>query len=265
MAKRQYLIGAWRFDPAESVLHSQGVARRLEHRTARALELLCDRRGDVVSKDELLEVVWQGRSVSANSVAIVIGDLRRALGDDPRAPVHIVTINKRGYRLTEGDAAPVQGGGRARRHDWRLSVAGGVAVLCIGLAGLQMMPRAPVDLLVEPTRNETGRADYDALARSLDAVVTDRAARLPGVRALSPPAAPSGREPLVLSPRLIMWNGAPELAMTVRNKGTRAVVWSAFAGGPAGGLAQATASRLLTLAQRLARRRGPFSGSLSLL
>jgi hypothetical protein len=60
----------------------------LEDRAARTLELLCRRRGEVVSKAELIDAVWGGRSISANSVAVVIGDLRKAIEEDAHAPVH---------------------------------------------------------------------------------------------------------------------------------------------------------------------------------
>lgn len=255
MAKQEHLIGRWRFDPDEAVLRSEGAERRLEDRAARALELLCARRGEIVSKDELLDGIWGGRVVSANSVAIVIGDLRRALDDDPRAPVHIVTITKRGYRLAAAVATAAHEVDRPLRRRMRIRLASAAVVAAaMGLLiGSHLMAPAPVELVLEPTRNETGRADYDALARALDAAVTDRVAHFHGVRTLSAPPASSGGERLVLSSRLIMWNGAPELAMTATDMRTHAVVWSAFAAGPAGDLARAAGSRLSTLQDRLAR------------
>lgn len=255
--KQTYLIGRWRFDPDEPVLRSEDAECRLEHRAARTLELLCQRRGDVVSKAELLDTVWGARSVSANSVAIVIGDLRRALEDDPRAPTHIVTINKRGYRLTESRAPAALADRAPARRAWlRAPLAGAVlaaGALSVLSLGLLSFSRSPVELLVEPTRNATGRADYDPLARSLSAVVVDRASRFHGVRALTATSASSNGRYLVLNSQLILWGGAPELAMTATDARTHAVVWSGFAGGPPGSLARSAASRLATLQVRLAR------------
>src|SRR2546430_2002138 len=99
-------IGDWRFHAGEDELRRPGERRKLEHRAARTLELLCGRRGEVVSREAILEAVWQGRAVSPNSVAIVISDLREALGDDARSPRHIETVAKRGYRLHAEAAAP---------------------------------------------------------------------------------------------------------------------------------------------------------------
>lgn len=255
--KQTYLIGRWRFDPDEAVLRSEDAERRLEHRAARTLELLCERRGEVVSKAELLDSVWGARAVSANSVAIVIGDLRRALEDDPRAPSQIVTINKRGYRLTESRSPAASAGRAPARRAWlRAALAGAVlvgGVLSVLSLGLASFSRSPVELLVEPARNATGRADYDPLTRSLSAVVVDQASRFHGVRALTATAASSGGRRLVLNSRLILWGGAPELAMTATDARTHAVVWSSFASGPPGGLARSAATRLATLQARLVR------------
>lgn len=128
------------------------------------------------------------------------------------------------------------------------------AAAAMGLiVGAHLVARAPVELVLEPTRNETGRADYNALSRALDAAVTNRVAHFEGVRAFAAAPASSGGERLVLSTRLILWNGAPELAMTATDARTHAVVWSAFAAGPVGDLARAAGSRLSGLQQRLAR------------
>lgn len=63
------------------------------------LVVLHQRAGEVLSSSQLLDEVWGGAAVSGHSVAIVISDLRRALGDDARAPRLIETVPKRGYRL----------------------------------------------------------------------------------------------------------------------------------------------------------------------
>ena len=54
-----------------------------------------------VSPEEMLDVVWGGVFVSDNSVHRAIATLRKALGDDAKAPRYIQTVTKRGYRLLE--------------------------------------------------------------------------------------------------------------------------------------------------------------------
>src|SRR3954464_1637110 len=100
----RHRIGAWEFSPATGELRRRTDLRRLEPRAAKALEMLCEAGGEVVSQEQLIDGVWQGRSLSENSVAVVIGQLRRALDDDAREPRLIETIPKRGYRLRDTEA-----------------------------------------------------------------------------------------------------------------------------------------------------------------
>jgi DNA-binding winged helix-turn-helix (wHTH) protein/Tol biopolymer transport system component len=71
----------------------------------------------LVTKDELLDAVWQETSVSENSLTRAVALLRRLLGDDTREPRYITTVPTVGYRLrcevvvsggeTNGSPAPV--------------------------------------------------------------------------------------------------------------------------------------------------------------
>src|SRR5688500_12561929 len=63
------------------------------------LEILIARRPNVVSKEVLLDEVWPGKVVEEANLAIAVGEVRKALGDDPRAPVLVVTVARRGYRF----------------------------------------------------------------------------------------------------------------------------------------------------------------------
>ena len=69
-------------------------AVQVERKVMEVLALLAGRQGEVVSKEELIQKVWEGRFVSDDVVWRSVGELRRALGDGA-----IQTIPKRGYRL----------------------------------------------------------------------------------------------------------------------------------------------------------------------
>ena len=56
----------------------------------------CDR---VVSKDELIEIVWDGRIVSDGTLNTRINSVRRAVGDDGKAQAVIKTFPRRGFRF----------------------------------------------------------------------------------------------------------------------------------------------------------------------
>ena len=72
---------------------------QLEPKVVEVLVRLAGRWGEVVSKEELVRDVWQGRYVSDDVIWRSIAELRRALGDDARRPRCIETVAKRGYRL----------------------------------------------------------------------------------------------------------------------------------------------------------------------
>jgi TolB-like protein/Flp pilus assembly protein TadD len=84
-------------------------------------------RGRVLSKDEIIEQVWEGRIVSDEALSVAVHSLRRALGDSARNSRYIETIPGRGYRWAEpvtrageeADEAPLA------REDTAIRVAGG--------------------------------------------------------------------------------------------------------------------------------------------
>lgn len=80
---------------------------RLAPKVSDLLLCLVEHRGRVVSKDELLEVVWDGRFLADSALSRTVAELRAALEDDARAPRFIETIPKTGYRLLpESESAP---------------------------------------------------------------------------------------------------------------------------------------------------------------
>ncbi len=95
----RWRIGAYTACSDSDMLFADGVQHKLERRAMETLVLLCAHAGQVVKKDDLIEAVWGRLAVSDHSVAMVICQLRRAFGDDARAPTYIETITKRGYRL----------------------------------------------------------------------------------------------------------------------------------------------------------------------
>ena len=102
------MVGSWTAVPgANELIAKGGVAVRVEPRAMDVLVLMHARRGEVVFTDEILDRVWGGAAVSGHSVAIVVSDLRKALGDDPRKPRFLETVPKRGYRLRAEQGAGV--------------------------------------------------------------------------------------------------------------------------------------------------------------
>jgi hypothetical protein len=63
------------------------------------LEILVARRPNVVSKEILLDEVWPGKVVEEANLAIAVGEVRKALGEDSKSPALVVTVARRGYRF----------------------------------------------------------------------------------------------------------------------------------------------------------------------
>ncbi|HEX8151479.1 MAG TPA: helix-turn-helix domain-containing protein, partial [Thermoanaerobaculia bacterium] len=62
--------------------------------------LFLARRDQVVTRNELMRDVWgYADSVVSRTVDTHVAELRRKLERDPRAPRHILTVKKVGYRL----------------------------------------------------------------------------------------------------------------------------------------------------------------------
>ena len=60
---------------------------------------LVQNREHVVSKDELLDVVWGGRMVSESTLTSHINAARKAIGDSGREQLRIRTVARKGFRF----------------------------------------------------------------------------------------------------------------------------------------------------------------------
>jgi DNA-binding winged helix-turn-helix (wHTH) protein len=90
------------------------------------LQVLLEHRPALVTKAELQDRVWPDVAVVEANVANAIAEIRRVLGDDPKAPKYVSTVSRRGYRFCAdaeplGDAAAPQ---RQRFLRWWLNWKG---------------------------------------------------------------------------------------------------------------------------------------------
>jgi DNA-binding winged helix-turn-helix (wHTH) protein/tetratricopeptide (TPR) repeat protein len=93
----------FRLDVANATLWRNDKVVPLRPKSFAALCYLIERRGQLVTKGELLDAVWRNRCVGEAVLKVCINGLRQALGDDAHAPTYLITIARRGYRF----AAPV--------------------------------------------------------------------------------------------------------------------------------------------------------------
>ncbi|HET7694672.1 MAG TPA: LpqB family beta-propeller domain-containing protein [Vicinamibacterales bacterium] len=92
-------FGPFAFDRQSRLLWRDGAEVALPPRVLGVLELLIDRAGQVVARQDLLDAVWKDAFVTDTSLAEAVSFLRQALGDDPQSPRYIQTIHRRGYRF----------------------------------------------------------------------------------------------------------------------------------------------------------------------
>ena len=95
----RFRIGEWQVERTTNELVRAGEALHIEPKAMEVLVALASRAGQVVSREELLAAVWPSVIVGDEALTQSVIKLRRALGDNPRAPAYIETISKRGYRL----------------------------------------------------------------------------------------------------------------------------------------------------------------------
>lgn len=83
----------------EFTLVKAGEVVPVEPKAFRVLLILLRNPQRLISKEELLNSVWEDTAVSENSLARSIGLLRRLLGDETRSPRYIETVATVGYRF----------------------------------------------------------------------------------------------------------------------------------------------------------------------
>jgi DNA-binding winged helix-turn-helix (wHTH) protein/tetratricopeptide (TPR) repeat protein len=107
-----YQFTSYELDTDRCELRAEGAPRSLERQVFRLLVLLVENRDRLVSKDEIIDKVWDGRVVSDAAVASRVKSARRALGDDGKSQRFIKTLHRQGFRfvanvkISQGSAGP---------------------------------------------------------------------------------------------------------------------------------------------------------------
>src|SRR6201997_1515206 len=88
-------------DRAAYELRRSGRALKLERIPMELLLLLVEKRGQLVTRDQIIEKIW-GKDVfldTDNSINAAIRKIRQVLKDNPEQPRFVQTITGRGYRF----------------------------------------------------------------------------------------------------------------------------------------------------------------------
>jgi TolB-like protein/Flp pilus assembly protein TadD len=94
-----YRFGNFSVDVDGYELSAAGSPIKLQPQAFALLVFLIDHRERVLSKEEIIDAVWEGRAVSDSSLNARINALRRALGDSGENQSVIKTFPRRGFRF----------------------------------------------------------------------------------------------------------------------------------------------------------------------
>jgi Tol biopolymer transport system component/DNA-binding winged helix-turn-helix (wHTH) protein len=112
--RRIIRFGLFSLDTANRELHKCGNTVRLQRQHFAVLLMLVERAGQVVSRDEIREHIWDANTFVdfERSINFAINQIRTALGDDAEKPRFVETIPRHGYRflcpIEVSEAPPVQ-------------------------------------------------------------------------------------------------------------------------------------------------------------
>ena len=113
-----YEFEGFRLDLAEKVLLRDDVSISITPKVFETLQVFVENAGQLIEKDELMELIWHERFVEESNLTFNIKMLRKALGDDAQKPRFLETVPKRGYRfIAEVRRIEADGENRRRRGD----------------------------------------------------------------------------------------------------------------------------------------------------
>lgn len=113
-------FGTVRLDPDRRQLVRDGREQHLSPKAFDLLLALVNARPSVLTKDELMARVWADTFVSDANLAVLVGEVRAAIGDTARAPRFIRTHHAVGYSFIGevSEAPPAPAGPGAGPRAW---------------------------------------------------------------------------------------------------------------------------------------------------
>jgi DNA-binding winged helix-turn-helix (wHTH) protein/TolB-like protein/Tfp pilus assembly protein PilF len=161
-----FTLGEWEVLPGKGVLRRGDDEERPEPKVFEVLIALAMRDGNLVTRDDLVDEVWDGRPTSDEPINRCLSQLRGHLDDRQRPHKYVETLQRRGYRLVrrvelhkKPEAELAEGLARQPGPSLRLwkIVAAILAVGFIAIAAFTWAPTVPVrSIAVMPFENLSG-------------------------------------------------------------------------------------------------------------
>jgi DNA-binding winged helix-turn-helix (wHTH) protein/TolB-like protein len=151
-----FVLGGAEVQPSSREIVFAGMRETVEPRVMQALVALARRRGEVVSRDELIQQCWDGRIVGEDAINRCLAKVRRLT--ERMQGVALETIPRVGYRLADTagpEAAPPP---RSRKRAALVALGLGLllAVLAFGVAQWNARASSPTFAVLPFTSLNTG-------------------------------------------------------------------------------------------------------------
>jgi TolB-like protein/DNA-binding winged helix-turn-helix (wHTH) protein/Tfp pilus assembly protein PilF len=187
-----YQFGPFRLDSSRKLLLRDAEPVPLSPKVLETLLVLIEHRDRVVTKDELLELVWGRTVVEEGGLARNVSVLRKALGETPDQHTYIVTVPGKGYRFV-GEVSTPENVPRTRRTAMRWLALGVLGMLAAAGALWFFSPKPDVQvarptiasLAVLPLVNLSGDPTQDYFADGMTEAIIGNLARIRALRVVS--------------------------------------------------------------------------------
>ena len=189
----QYRFGGFHLDVRDRRLARNNEAIRLEPKSFDVLCCLVENAGHLVSKQNLVDEVWNRAFVSDNSLTRCIHQIRAALDDDAERPQYIETVPGSGYRfvadvnaITDEDAPVPTSTGR-----WQWVIATLVVLLAVGTSLVSRWANDGVESLtieriaVLPLTNLTGEPAQEYFVQGVHEALVAELSRIKSIDVIS--------------------------------------------------------------------------------
>ena len=101
LEQKYYQFGEVEIDFGRSEAHKAGEPITLSPREFKLMGFLIEHRGEVLTRERLLDAVWGYDNVPfTRTVDMHIAKLRKKIEDKPHDPEFIVTVHRVGYKFT---------------------------------------------------------------------------------------------------------------------------------------------------------------------
>jgi TolB-like protein/DNA-binding winged helix-turn-helix (wHTH) protein/tetratricopeptide (TPR) repeat protein len=206
----KFRFGLYELDAATGELRKSGALLKLQPQPLRVLELLVQRSGQLVTREEIQQHLWKDSTFVdfEHGINFSINQIRATLADNPEKPRYVETLPRRGYRfispvdsvLDEPSMRVVQeqGGTQAAKiadakNTRRRIIAGTLSALVIVLASLIISRiaergRSTVKIrsvAVLPLENVSGNTTEDYFADGMTDDLITELGRIQTLRVIS--------------------------------------------------------------------------------